>query len=289
MGRPGYVSEGFVILAGRQKLGKTWLALEWAIAVASGGVAMGSIPCDQGDVLYVDLENGKRRMQRRFNALYSGGDLPDLNRLVWGDGFPQLNDAFFKKLESWRRSVSDPRLVVIDVLQRIKPVGSFARNSYENDYSIWSSLQEWATEHSIAVVGLHHTRKGGADDPLEALSGSNGLSACGDTTIVLDSDQNGKTLYLRGRDVEEKEIAIVFDGGHWTILGEAQEVRRSDERSAIIDALRDNGEPMTPTQVAAALGTNANNTKQLLFKMARSGEVHKVGKGKYWLDPGCPP
>ena len=43
-----------------------------------------------------------------------------------------------------------------------------ASNAYENDYSTWAPLQHWATEHGIAVLGLHHTKKGGADDPLEA-------------------------------------------------------------------------------------------------------------------------
>ena len=41
---PGYVPEGFSVLAGRQKLGKTWLAMDWGLAVATGGIAMGSIP-----------------------------------------------------------------------------------------------------------------------------------------------------------------------------------------------------------------------------------------------------
>jgi hypothetical protein len=40
---PGYVPEGLTLLAGRQKLGKTWLALDFAIAVAIGGFTMGSI------------------------------------------------------------------------------------------------------------------------------------------------------------------------------------------------------------------------------------------------------
>jgi hypothetical protein len=66
---PGYVSEGFIVLAGRQKLGKTWLAIDWALAVATGGVAMGSIDCQQGDVLYIDMENGPRRIQGRVNTL----------------------------------------------------------------------------------------------------------------------------------------------------------------------------------------------------------------------------
>ena len=51
---PGYVSEGFTVLAGRQ-LGKTWLAIDWALAVACGGAAMGSIDCVQGNVLYIDI------------------------------------------------------------------------------------------------------------------------------------------------------------------------------------------------------------------------------------------
>ena len=282
---PGYLYEGFTVLAGRQKLGKTWLGIDWAVAVATGGIAMGSIPCDQGDVLYIDMENGPRRIQGRINTLFPNErDTPDLSRLDWVTEAPQLDQGFIAELERWRLSVSVPTLVLIDVLQRIKPAGSMARNSYENDYTAWAPLQQWSTENRVAVLGLHHTKKGGADDPLEALSGSNGLSACADTTIVLDSDQNGKTLYVRGRDVEEKETAVIFTAGAWTVLGEASDVRRSDERSVIIEALKDNREPMTPTEVAAVLGKQTNNIKQLLFKMAKAGELHRVGKGRYWTE-----
>jgi hypothetical protein len=89
-------------------------------------------------------------------------------------------------------------MVVVDVLQRVKPAGKPGQNSYENDYQAMEGLQRWAGDRRIAVVCLHHTRKGGADDPLEALSGSNGLSACADTTLLLDRDQNGVTLRRRG-------------------------------------------------------------------------------------------
>jgi RecA-family ATPase len=49
------VPEGFSVLAGRQKLGKTRLAFDWAVAVAADGAAMGSIMVEQGDVLYLDV------------------------------------------------------------------------------------------------------------------------------------------------------------------------------------------------------------------------------------------
>lgn len=210
----GYLPEGFSVLAGRQKLGKTWLAIDFALAVATGGCAMGTIECEPGDVLYIDMENGPRRIQRRIEAIYPNDVArPDLARLDWATEAPALNMGFIPALEDWRCSVPAPRLVVIDVLQRIKPAGKANANAYENDYACYADLQTWATGNRIAVLALHHTRKGGADDPLEALTGSNGLSAVADTTLVLDRDSNGTTLYVRGRDVEEKETAIRFDAG----------------------------------------------------------------------------
>lgn len=279
---PGYVPEGFSVLAGRQKLGKTWLAIDIALAVASGGMAMGAIEVEGGDVLYLDLENGERRVQRRVDAIYPDPrSRPDLSRLEWVTDAPALDKGLIDALEDWRLSVLNPRLVVLDVLQRIKPVGSAARNSYENDYSAWAPLQQWAMRHGIAVVGLHHTKKGGADDPLEALSGSNGLSACADTTLVLDRDGNGITLYVRGRDVDEKESALDFADGIWTMKGDAAKIRMTTERQAILDALLDADEPMSPGELATASRMSRNNVDQLLYKMAKANEVQKVGRGRY--------
>jgi hypothetical protein len=287
---PDYVPEGFSVLAGRQKLGKTWLAIDVALALASGGLSMGAISVEAGDVLYLDLENGERRVQRRIDAIYPDErSRPDLSRLDWVTEAPALDKGLIDALEDWRQSVANPRLVVIDVLQRIKPVGNAARNSYENDYSAWAPLQRWAMENGIAVIGLHHTKKGGADDPLEALSGSNGLSACADTTLVLDRDGNGITLYVRGRDVDEKESALDFAAGIWTMKGDAAKVRMTGERSKILDALADAGEPMTPNEIAFATEMPNQNVRQTLSRMCKAGEVSKAGYGKYVHPDHAPP
>lgn len=281
---PEYVPEGFSVLAGRQKLGKTWLALDWALAVACGGFAMGAANLDVegGDVLYIDCENGARRIQRRIASLYPDErDRPDLSRLEWVTDAPALDKGFLDALDDWRHSVASPRLVVIDVLQRIKPVGNASRTSYENDYSIWSPLQRWATDHGIAVVGLHHTKKGGADDPLEALSGSNGLSACADATIVLDRNGQGITLYVRGRDTEEKETALRFDAGRWMVQGDASEVRKSIERHLILKTLHEADAPMSPNEIAVAAEMKRDNATRLLSRMAKDGEVIKAQRGFY--------
>jgi RecA-family ATPase len=279
---PGYVPEGLTLLAGRQKLGKTWLAIDFAIAVAIGGLALGSIECEQGDVLYIDLENGPRRVQRRIGTLFPyEQSRPDMGRLHWTQQSPQLGAEFIKACELWRKSASRPAMIVVDVLQRIKPAGNAARTSYENDYATLSEAQRWATENGVSLLALVHTRKGGADDPLESISGSNGQAACADTTLVLNRTGGAFTLYVRGRDVDEKETALAFDCGRWSILGDAAVVKRSEERTKILAVLAEAIAPMTPSEIAAASQMRANNVKQLLFKMANEGEVLKSGIGNY--------
>lgn len=236
-------------------------------------------------MFYIDLENGHRRIQSRINMLLFGErSRPDLSRLDWVNEAPELNKGFIEALDGWRTSVADPRLVVVDVLQRVEPAGKAGQTSYESDYDAMSELQRSAAGHQVAVVCLHHTRKGGADDPLEALSGSNGLSACADTTLLLGRDGNSITLYVRGRDVEEKESALNFLSGNWNLIGEAAEVRRTDERARILSELLTADVPISPRKIAIAAAMPRNNVDQLLFKMGKAGEVRKAGRG-YYIHP----
>src|SRR5260370_16885934 len=88
--------------------------MDIAIAVATGGAAFGSIGCEDGDVLYIDLENGPRRIQRRIDTLYPNKETrPDLSHLEWVPEAPQLNAGFIDELERWRKSVEKPRLVKV--------------------------------------------------------------------------------------------------------------------------------------------------------------------------------
>jgi hypothetical protein len=115
------------------------------------------------------------------------------------------------------------------------------------------------------------------------VSGSNGLAACADTTLILNRDGQGTTLYGRGRDIEEFEKALQFDrtSGAWTILGEADEVRRSDERTAILTALEAAPGPLTPSQIVAATNMKRANVDFLLSRMGADGEVLKLKRGLY--------
>ncbi len=74
---PGILPEGLSLLAGKPKLGKSWLALGLAVAKASGGVALGKIPVDRGEVLYLALEDNRRRLQGRLRKVLDGDPPPE--------------------------------------------------------------------------------------------------------------------------------------------------------------------------------------------------------------------
>jgi hypothetical protein len=123
-----------------------------------------------------------------------------------------------------------------------------------------------------------------ADDPFDTVSGSTGLTGAADTVLVLARDpQGGTTLYGRGRDIEEIETAVKFDkvDGSWTILGAASEVRRSDERSEILRALRQAKEAMTPREIADVTGQSYDSVRQTLTRMWKADEVQRESRGRY--------
>ena len=66
---PDLIPEGLTIIAGKPKIGKSWLALDICIAVAAGRFCLGERKPVQGDVLYAAMEDNPRRLQRRIDKL----------------------------------------------------------------------------------------------------------------------------------------------------------------------------------------------------------------------------
>ena len=278
---PGYVVEGLTILAGKPKLGKSWLALDWALATAYGGIACGSIRCEEGDVLYLALEDNKRRLKSRMQQLLPDGVWPDRLELI--TNFRRLNEGGLDDLRDWIRSAERPRLIVIDTLVCVRPARGSKDNPYETDYAALAPLQELAGETNVAIVVVHHVRKLESDDPLDTVSGTTGLTGAADSILILRRDAQGMTLYGRGRDIDEIENAMEFDPttGRWAILGLAAEIRKSDERLAIIAALKEAGSALSPNEIAGATNMKDGNVRFLLHKMSLAGEVQKDGRGRY--------
>ncbi|WP_267360598.1 MULTISPECIES: AAA family ATPase [unclassified Methylobacterium] len=281
---PGIFAEGLTLFGGKPKLGKSWFLLGTAIAVAMGGVALGNIEVEQGDVLYLALEDNKRRLQKRLGQLLPTGKKPV--RLHYDLNCRRLDDGGLDDIRAWIESQPDPRLVIVDVLNKVRPAMKGNEGIYDYDVRSLEGLQGLAAEFGVAVVVIHHTRKAEAEDPFDCLSGSTGLTGTADTTLVLARDSQGTTLYGRGRDIEEIESALSFDRttGAWTMLGAAADVRRSDERNLILNALRNSPEPMSPKDIMLSAGLeNRNALDVMLFRMVSAGEIDKGGRGIYCL------
>jgi hypothetical protein len=280
---PGIIPEGTSLLVGRPKVGKSWLALDLALSVASGTPCLGGRIPESGDVLYCALEDNERRLKSRITKLRRDVEAPWPRRLTLSTKWARLNKGGSRDIKDWADGVEQPRLVILDTLASIRPVDT--REGYAADYEALTEVHRLANDRGIAVLVLHHQRKVDAEDPLDTISGTLGLAGCVDTPIILASGKNGKTLYVRGRDVEEAEYAVEFDklACRWKILGSADDVHRSETRQKIIAALKKAGALMSPSDLAEATGLSPQVIKVRLSGMLNDGEVAKAGRGQYAL------
>jgi hypothetical protein len=280
---PGFIPEGLCILAGRPKIGKSWLALDFCLGVAEGCAVLGNVETVRGDVLYCALEDTNRRLQRRLNKIFWPPSPGWPGRLTFATNWRKLDEGGVEDIADWADSVAEPRLVVLDTLAGVRPERQQRDTPYDGDYRALTKVHKFANERGCAVVALHHVRKMEAEDPLDTVSGTLGLVGCADTVLVLARTPQGASLYLRGRDIEEGEHAVTFnkDSCRWAVLGEASEVRKSETRNKIIAVLADAEHYLSPQNIAQLTGINPNAVYQRLGAMLAAGDVVQAARGRY--------
>jgi hypothetical protein len=280
---PGYIPEGVTVFAGKPKIGKSWLLYDVCIGCAADRFVLGAIKPTQGDVLYLALEDSQRRLKQRLEKLCPQESSPA--RLTLATEWRRADEGGIQDIGDWCDGASNPVLVVIDTLERIRPPAKPGPSAYATDYAAIAALHKLAHERSIAIVVIHHVRKMEADDPFDMVSGTNGLTGAADTILIIKRQAGNVTLYARGRDIEEQETACQFNKAscRWTFLGEANEVHGSGQRSAIVDAIRTAGEEgMHISEIMAAIRrTDRNAVDQLLFKMHRDGDLVRIKRATY--------
>jgi predicted transcriptional regulator len=284
---PGYLCEGLNILAGAQKLGKSWLVLGTAIAVASGGRALGTLQVEPGDVLYLALEDTKRRLKDRLLKLLKGDEAP--SRLTITNEWPRLDEGGLGWIRDWLRQKKGARLVIVDTLKKVRPPRGKGGSFYDEDYDVMASLKEVADEFEVCMVAVHHVSKAAHEDVFNSVSGSMGLTGAADATLILERPRgsNAGALHITGRDVEEKAgedaMSLQFDEacGSWTLQGTVAECGMSDERKQILEVLSLSDVPRSPKEISDMLNKDRTTVRRLLQKMLDQGEVKSAGQGSY--------
>ena len=111
----GIIPKGMTVLAGSSKIGKSWMALDLAIAVASGGEFLGR-HVRQAGVLYLCLEDTEKRVQDRMYQLCDEAP-PNLYFSTTSD---RLGCGFTRDVVEMLRKHPDIELIIIDTLQKVR-------------------------------------------------------------------------------------------------------------------------------------------------------------------------
>src|SRR5918995_1901619 len=192
---PDLLPAGVTLFGGREKTGKTWLGFNLGIAVATGGYALGKIPVEQGDALYLSLEDPERRLYKRIRRL--SRQETDLARFHYATKWNAADRGGIEHLDAWLEEHPACRLVVGDTLKRIRPRTSGRRNMYDEDYEAVQPFVRLASEHNVAVVLIHHlNQQSDPHDPFDAFTGSTGLTAAAEGIMLLTRKRGDADAFL---------------------------------------------------------------------------------------------
>ena len=75
---------------------------------------------------------------------------------------------------------------------------------------------------------------------------------------------------------------LKLDGFGWSLEGEAEEFTLPAWKKQVFDYLREH-ETVTPSELAGAFELSLNTAKSNLRRLEKSGEIKKIGYGKYAL------
>lgn len=214
---PGLLPQGATLLCGKPKCGKSWMSLALGCAVASGGVFLSKYQCEHHEVLYLALEDTKRRLKDRLARMLHGQRPPSGLHLV--TECPRMPEGL-PALESYLDERPLVRLLIVDTLQRFRPPSGF-KGVYEGDYDAITPLKQLVDRRGMALLIVHHVRKAAADDVFETVSGSHGLTGAVDAMLILkrNREERDGALHGTGRDLEDVELPVRFNAdGNWAVL-----------------------------------------------------------------------
>ena len=225
------IPTGLTLFCGSQKIGKSWLMLKLCLCV-SQGISLWDMPTQEGDVLYLCLEDTFCRIQDRLFHLTDEAS----GRLHFAVASDKLSDGLIVQLEDYLKEYPDSRLIVIDTLQKIRTASK--DNAYASDYGDISLIKDFADRHSLAVIVVHHIRKQNDSDVFNKVSGTTGLTGSADATFVLEQESrasNAAKLYVTGRDTPYQEFTLRFRNCSWELVERKEQEQLAKE--AIPDIL----------------------------------------------------
>jgi hypothetical protein len=240
---PWLPDQGLAMIYAPRGVGKTWIALSIAHAIAGGSEFLCWRAPRPRRVLYIDGEMPAATLQERYGAVVVASltDAPRENfRLLAADfqpdGLPDLADAETQRF--YEAAIAEAELVIVDNLSTVAP------GLRENEADSFGPIQTWMLAQRAgrrSVLVIHHAGKSGGQ------RGTSRKEDTLDTVISLSrppgyAENEGARFEIRftkargffGRDAEPFEAR--FANGEWS----TSEIVAADSDDAL-SALRAEG------------------------------------------------
>lgn len=292
--------EGVTILAARPKVGKSWLALQLAIGIAQGATVLGSLPTSIGSVLYLALEDTRRRLRKRVSKIIQATGWIAPTGLFFRTQSPRADAGGIDGINQWIAERLDARLVIVDTLARFRSVAKGRSDSYAEDYESIVGLKEIADRSGISILVIHHSRKADSESPFDQVSGTLGLTGAADAAFVItrSHDSSDAQLFIVGRDVEEETLTIRWDSQKaiWSLGDREGGIKKTRSGSTkaeacsqwLLNLLKD--EPKKVIEIRSLAEADGYSAK-VLYAARDLGKITEFEKGgrKWWQHPDTLP
>lgn len=276
---PWLPEQGLAMIYAPRGIGKTYVALSIAYAVATGGKIFDWQAPEPRRVLYIDGEMPSRSMQERLAQISSSSEKQILDSVHFRLITPDLQDIGIRDIASLEGQadineyIDDFDLVVIDNLSTL------ARSGRENEAESWLPIQEWALflrKMGKSVLFVHHAGKGGQQ------RGTSRKEDVLDTVINLRRPQqyspsDGARFEVhfekaRGFDGDDaKPFEATLTCSESKLTWNFRDIENRDYESAI-DMLN---EGMTQTEIAKELDVNKSTISRWISKAKSEGKIVK--------------
>lgn len=292
----GLISPGLNIITGKSKIGKSFAVLDLGYQVEVGGSWL-SRQCIKGSVLFYSLEDYKQRIKNRWKTM---GIQPKESMYQFRDRRPKiplLTMGLEEEIEDWIQNTPDAKLVIIDVYQKVKKSIGGKLNAYENDNFNLQDLQTLAAKYNMAIVLIHHTKKGSESDVFDEINGSAGIQSNMDSMIVLASKRkNGSNVVLHciPKDGEPQEFEIAMNSNCiWEYQGAVGSTKQTALNQAIIKLLESVDRKIAAKEIQDHIQNDGELNKdrekpypkadinKALERLAERSEILRVSRGMY--------
>jgi hypothetical protein len=287
-----WAEEGVGIVGGEPKCCKSFLALDMAVAVASGTSCLRRFAVARpGRVLLFAAEDALHVVRRRLDGISraAGVALADVDIHVITAPTVRLD------VEADRRSLTEtvaalrPRLLILDPFVRLHRIDE---NVSGEVAPLLAFLRELQRRYQLAVVVVHHARKGaGRARAGQALRGSSEFHAWGDSNLYLRRDAEQLTMSIEHRAAASSSgIALRLKADDEAVALEivaraaaSVEKAQPELRERVEEALSAADEPMTVAALRITCRVRNERLVEVLADLVSAGRVYRAAGGGYAL------